>query len=96
MEQKIKPTQTSIAEIAEKTQHFRTAMTEIPTLPEEQTQEVLRDIKFVGVVFDDKQYKDGESKINKYLRDGYTVIKDFQTNSGIVITLGKYVKRAVN
>ena len=49
-------------------------------------------MKFVGVIFDPEKYKAGEAEINDALFDGFEVIRDFQTGSGIVVTLGKWEK----
>jgi len=49
-------------------------------------------MKFVGVVFDPKKFKDGEAEINDALADGFEVIQDFQTGGGIVMALGKWGK----
>ena len=51
---------------------------------------VLKSIKFVGIIFDKDEYKKGEAELNMLLEKGYKVIKDFQTSSGIVVSLGKY------
>ena len=53
----------------------------------------LKAIKFVGIVFDKDEYKKGEAELNGFLEKGYKVIKDFQTSSGIVVSLGKYENR---
>ena len=50
----------------------------------------LKSIKFVGIIFDKDEYKKGEAELNMLLEKGYKVIKDFQTSSGIVVSLGKY------
>ena len=50
----------------------------------------LKSIKFVGIIFDKDEYKKGEAELNRLLESGYKVIKDFQTSSGIVVSLGKY------
>ena len=47
-------------------------------------------MKFVGVVFDPEKYKTGETEINDALSDGFEVVRDFVTDSGIVIALGKW------
>ena len=52
----------------------------------------LHTIKFVGVVFEPEKYKTGEAEINDALSNGFEVIRDFQTGSGIVVTLGKWEK----
>ena len=52
----------------------------------------LTKIKFVGVAFDPEKYKAGEAEINDALSNGFEVIRDFQTGSGIVMALGKWEK----
>jgi hypothetical protein len=53
----------------------------------------LKAVKFVGIIFDKDEYKKGEAELNGFLEKGYKVIKDFQTSSGIVVSLGKYENR---
>ena len=55
----------------------------------------LTKMKFVGVVFEPEKYKTGEAEINDALSNGFEVIRDFQTGSGIVVTLGKGENKAV-
>ena len=52
----------------------------------------LHTIKFVSVVFEPEKYQTGEAEINDALSNGFEVIRDFQTGSGIVVTLGKWEK----
>ena len=52
----------------------------------------LTKMKFVGVVFEPEKYKTGEAEINDALSNGFEVIRDFQTGSGIVVALGKWEK----
>ena len=52
--------------------------------------EKLTEIKFVNVFFDLKKYKKGEEDINDALKNGYEVSRHFQTESGVVICLGKF------
>ena len=52
--------------------------------------EKLSKIKFVNVLFDQEKYKEGEENVNNALNDGYELSRHFQTESGIVICLGKY------
>ena len=47
-------------------------------------------MKFVGVAFDQEQYKAGEAEINDALANGFEVIRDFETGGGIVMALGKW------
>ena len=47
-------------------------------------------IKYVGVPFDQKNYKIGEQEINNALKDGYEVVRDFETGGGIVVCLVKW------
>ena len=44
------------------------------------------------VVFEPEKYQTGEAEINDALSNGFEVIRDFQTGSGIVVTLGKWEK----
>ena len=50
-------------------------------------------MKFIGVAFDPEKYKAGEAEINDALADGFEVIRDFETGGGIVMALGKWVKK---
>ena len=54
------------------------------------TDERLTEVKFVNVQFDVKKYKEGEGVINDAIRDGFEIRRDFQTESGVVVCLGKY------
>ena len=54
------------------------------------TDEKLTEVKFVNVQFDVKKYKEGEGVINDAIKDGFEIRRDFQTDSGIVVCLGKY------
>ena len=52
----------------------------------------LAKMKFVSVVFEPEKYQTGEAEINDALSNGFEVIRDFQTGSGIVMALGKWDK----
>jgi acetyl-CoA carboxylase alpha subunit len=52
----------------------------------------LTKMKFVGIVFEPEKYQTGEAEINDALSNGFEVIRDFQTGSGIVVALGKWEK----
>ena len=52
--------------------------------------EKLSKVKFVNVLFDQEKYKEGEEDVNNALNNGYEMSRHFQTESGIVICLGKY------
>jgi len=52
--------------------------------------EKMTQIKYVGVPFDQKNYKIGEQEINNALKDGYEVVRDFETGGGIVVCLAKW------
>jgi hypothetical protein len=54
---------------------------------------VLTEMKFVGVAFDPEKYKSGETQVNHALANGFEVIRDFETGGGIVMALGKWVKK---
>lgn len=70
--------------------HLPALMTNMHDVEDDEDDYELKMVKFVGVVFDKDEYKKGEAELNRLLEMGYRVIKDFQTSSGIVISLGKY------
>ena len=53
----------------------------------------LKAVKFIGVEFDPETYKNGEDEVNDYLNKGFQFVRDYQTASGVVMTLGKYGKK---
>ena len=53
----------------------------------------LKAIKFVAIEFAPDDYKIGEAELNACIKDGFLVVKDYQTASGVVMTLGKYGKK---
>ena len=57
---------------------------------QDKDESLLVHVKFVGIEFDRDLYKSGESELNCLLKSGYRVIRDHQTGSGIVVTLGLY------
>ena len=65
---------------------------EIRKLKKKQPRKLIA-MKFVGVIFDPRKFKIGETEINDALSDGFEVIRDFETGGGIVMTLGKWKKR---
>ena len=65
---------------------------EIRKLKKKQARKLIA-MKFVGVIFDPRKFKIGETEINDALSDGFEVIRDFETGGGIVLALGKYEKR---
>ena len=54
--------------------------------------ERMTQIKYVGVLFDQKNCKKGEQEINDALKEGYEVMRDFETGAGIVVCLAKWEK----
>ena len=70
--------------------HLPALMTNMHDAEDDEDDYELKMVKFVGVVFDKDEYKKGEAELNMLLEKGYKVIKDFQTSSGIVVSLGKY------
>ena len=65
---------------------------EIRKLKKKQPRKLIA-MKFVGVIFDPRKFKIGETEINDALSDGFEVLRDFETGGGIVLALGKYEKR---
>ena len=57
--------------------------------------EEIKELFFQEIVFDKKLYKDGESKVNLLLKmENVHIFKQFQTDGGIVIELGRWGKKS--
>ena len=53
----------------------------------------LKNIEFIPIEFDYKNYKTGERQVNQALERGYAVIDNFKTESGVVMVMGLYRSR---
>jgi hypothetical protein len=58
--------------------------------PIKQENQILKNIKFVGVTFDPDSFKNGENELNKAIEMGYKVITDYPTSTGVVFSVGLY------
>ena len=58
--------------------------------PIKQENQILKNIKFVGVTFDPDSFKNGEDELNKAIEVGYQVITDYPTSTGVVFSVGLY------
>ena len=58
--------------------------------PIKQENQILKNIKFVGVTFDPDSFKNGEDELNKAIEVGYKVITDYPTSTGVVFSVGLY------
>ena len=58
--------------------------------PIKQENQILKNIKFVGVTFDPDSFKKGEDELNKAIEMGYKVITDYPTSTGVVFSVGLY------
>ena len=57
--------------------------------------EEIKEIFFQEIRFDPKLYKDGESKVNLLLKMANVhIFKQFQTESGVVMVLGRWGKKS--
>ena len=54
------------------------------------TNDVIKEIKVVEVIFDPSKCGKGVEEINRYLERGFEVFKQFQTESGLVIELARW------
>ena len=57
---------------------------------EQRMKRKLANVKYIAVEFDYKQYKDCEKEVNDAISNGYEVIENYKTESGIVVVLGLY------
>ena len=57
--------------------------------------EEIKEVFFQEIRFDRKLYKDGESKVNLLLKMANVhIFKQFQTESGVVMVLGRWGKKS--
>ena len=57
--------------------------------------EEIKEVFFQEVRFDRKLYKDGESKVNLLLKKkNVHIFKQFQTDAGVVLLLGRWGKKS--
>ena len=54
------------------------------------TNDVIKEVKVVEVIFDPSKCGKGVEEINRYLERGFEVYKQFQTESGLVIELARW------
>ena len=62
----------------------------LPHFHEEIPEKKLVNIKYIGIQFDPEKCSIGESELNHYLNEGYDVIRDYQTSTGIVVAVGLF------
>jgi hypothetical protein len=53
---------------------------------------ILSAVKFVGITFDPDSYKKGQDEFNGAIKDGYKIVCDYQTSTGVVYSMGLYKK----
>jgi hypothetical protein len=54
------------------------------------TNDVIKEVRVVDLLFDRTKYGKGVEEINRYLERGFEVFKQFQTESGLVIELARW------
>ena len=55
--------------------------------------EEIKEVNFEEVLFDKAKFKVGETKVNQLLKNGFHIFKQFQTESGLVIGLGRWGRK---
>ena len=50
----------------------------------------IQEIRFIGVEFDYRKVKIGEESVNKAISQGFQPLRDYETNSGLVIIMAKW------
>ena len=50
----------------------------------------IHEIRFIGVEFDYRKVKIGEELVNKAISQGFQPLRDYETNSGLVIIMAKW------
>ena len=57
---------------------------------DEEKKEKLTKIKIVPIELTYQTYEKGEKQVNQALQEGYHIINDFRTESGVVMVMGFY------
>ena len=79
--------ESKIPELDDRIEHLEKKVKDLKAAEDEEIKEVF----FQEILFDKKLYKDGESKVNLLLKMGNVhIFKQFQTESGLVLMLGKW------
>ena len=55
--------------------------------------EVIKAVEIEEIIFDREKCKIGVMKVNKLLKMGFHIFRQFQTESGLVIELGKWGRK---
>ena len=79
--------ESKVSELDERLESIQKQVKELKADKDEEIKEVF----FQEIRFDRKLYKDGESKVNLLLKmSNVHIFKQFQTESGLVLMLGKW------
>ena len=57
--------------------------------PSDKKKSKLREMRFIGIEFDYRRVKIGEDLVNKAISEGFQPLRDYKTNSGLVIVMAK-------
>ena len=55
--------------------------------------EEIKEVRLEEILFDKEKFKVGETKVNHLLKNGFHIFKQFQTESGLVIELGRWGRK---
>ena len=55
--------------------------------------EEIKELRLEEIRFDREKFKIGESKVNLLIKNGFHIFKQFQTESGIVVELGRWGRK---
>jgi N-acetylglutamate synthase-like GNAT family acetyltransferase len=50
----------------------------------------IHEMRFIGVEFDYRKVKIGEELVNKAISQGFQPLRDYETNSGLVIIMARW------
>jgi hypothetical protein len=53
-------------------------------------------IKFVGVPFESTNYKIGQDELNESISQGYRIVREYPTSTGVVFSLSKNMNNHEN
>ena len=53
----------------------------------------IKELRLEEILFNKEKFKVGETKVNQLLKNGFHIFKQFQTDSGLVIELGRWGRK---
>ena len=81
--------ESKIPELDDRIEHLEKKVKDLKAAGDEEIKELI----FQEVLFDTQKFHLGQAKVNQLLKNGFHIFKQFQTESGLVIELGRWGRK---